>query len=69
MGVRVLVVDDDTDSLELLKVVLEGAGASVTTSSGARQALAAPSAFDVVISDIGMPEMDGYTFLRSLRAS
>jgi PAS domain S-box-containing protein len=66
-GVRVLVVEDDRDSLELLRVVLEGAGAKVTATPSARDALDTGEAFDVIVSDIGMPEMDGYTFIRSIR--
>jgi signal transduction histidine kinase len=67
-GVSVLVVDDERDSLELLRLVLEGAGASVTTVTNAREALDARGPFDVIISDIGMPEVDGYTFMRRLRS-
>jgi signal transduction histidine kinase len=67
-GARVLIVDDDADSLELLRIVLEGAGASVVGATGARQALDAGGPFDAVISDIGMPEMDGYTLIRNLRS-
>jgi PAS domain S-box-containing protein len=68
-GAGILVVDDDEDSLDLLRVVLEGAGASVTLASSARVALEASAArrFDLVVSDIGMPDMDGYAFMRSLR--
>jgi CheY-like chemotaxis protein len=66
-GVRVLVVEDDRDSLELLRVVLEGAGAKVIATPSARAALDTGEAFDVIVSDIGMPEMDGYTFIRSIR--
>jgi PAS domain S-box-containing protein len=68
-GAGLLVVDDDEDSLDLLRVVLEGAGASVNTASSARVALekSATRRFDLVVSDIGMPEMDGYAFMRSLR--
>jgi CheY-like chemotaxis protein/anti-sigma regulatory factor (Ser/Thr protein kinase) len=66
-GARVLIVDDNADSLELLRIVLESAGAVVLGASGVRQALNARGPFDVVISDIGMPEMDGYTLIRSLR--
>jgi PAS domain S-box-containing protein len=68
-NVRVLVVDDDHDSLQLLRVILESAGADVTTATRAREALAARGPFDVVVSDIGMPEMDGYSFIRELRAA
>ncbi|HLK35447.1 MAG TPA: ATP-binding protein [Polyangiaceae bacterium] len=66
--VRVLVVDDDPDSLELIGVALGGAGAKVTAVPSAREALAAPGPFDVILSDVGMPEMDGYAFVRRVRA-
>jgi signal transduction histidine kinase len=66
--VRVLVVDDDEDSLELLRFVLTGAGARVTTARSAREALEAQGPFDVIVSDIAMPEMDGYSFIRRLRS-
>ncbi len=69
-GARILIVDDDEDSLDLLRVVLEGAGAAVTAASNAPSALEGSlrEEFDMVISDIGMPEMDGYAFMRTLRA-
>jgi PAS domain S-box-containing protein len=66
--VRVLVVDDDTDSLELLRLVLGGAGATVTTVRSARDALETKGPFDVIVSDIAMPEMDGYSFMRRMRS-
>jgi CheY-like chemotaxis protein len=68
-GSHILIVEDDEDSLELLRVVLEGAGASTARTNRAAQALEAASQtkFDVIISDIGMPEMDGYMFMRKLR--
>jgi signal transduction histidine kinase/ActR/RegA family two-component response regulator len=66
--VRALVVDDEPDSLDLVRVVLEDAGANVTTARSAREALDAPGPFDIVVSDIGMPETDGYAFVRSLRS-
>jgi signal transduction histidine kinase len=70
IGATVLVVDDDQDSLDLLRVVLEEAGASVTAIASAQGALEALSRrFDLVVSDIGMPEMDGYAFIRRLRES
>jgi PleD family two-component response regulator len=52
-GLSVLVVDDEQDSLELVRLVLEGAGASVTTVTSAREALDARGPFDVIIGDIG----------------
>jgi signal transduction histidine kinase len=67
-NVRALVVDDDRDSLDLLRIVLEDAGAKVTTARSAREALDIRGPFDIVISDIGMPEMDGYSLIRSLRS-
>ncbi len=69
--VRVLVVDDDADSLEVLRLVLEAAGAKVTTTTSAREALDALEThgpFEIIVSDIGMPEMDGYSFMRSIRS-
>jgi signal transduction histidine kinase len=67
-NVRALVVDDDPDSLDLLRVVLADAGARVTTARSAREALEARGPFDIIISDIGMPDMDGYALIRSLRS-
>jgi PAS domain S-box-containing protein len=66
-NVRALVVDDEPDSLDLVRVVLEDAGARVTAARNASEALAAQGPFDIVISDIGMAEVDGYALLRSLR--
>jgi PAS domain S-box-containing protein len=70
-GVKVLLVDDERDATELIKQVLEECGALVDTadSSSAAVALLEKSVPDVLISDIGMPEVDGYKFLRTLRAS
>ncbi len=66
-GVRVLVVDDDPDSIDLLRVVLEKAGAAVHAATSARAALETRGPIDIIISDIGMPEMDGYMFIRRVR--
>lgn len=68
-NVRVLVVDDDLDSLELIKVLLEQEGMVVTTVASARQAInrLEQNQFDLLISDIGMPGMDGYELLREVR--
>jgi hypothetical protein len=70
-GVRVLVVDDETDARELVKRALEGQGASVTTAASGDEALNVLEAArpDVVLSDVGMPDMDGYQLIRSIRAS
>ncbi|HET7730038.1 MAG TPA: CHASE domain-containing protein [Usitatibacter sp.] len=69
-GVRVLVVDDDAVSRELARDLLRAQGADVRAASSARQALEAIAQEppDVLLSDIGMPEMDGYALLRRVRA-
>jgi CheY-like chemotaxis protein len=69
-GVSVLVVEDDGDTRETLRMILESQGASVTSVSAAQEALVAVnhSPPDVVVSDIGMPNEDGYAFLRELRS-
>jgi signal transduction histidine kinase/CheY-like chemotaxis protein len=66
--VRILAVDDDRDSLDLLRELLESAGGVVTSANSVEQALAQRGPFDIVISDIGMPVMDGYDLIRALRA-
>jgi PAS domain S-box-containing protein len=68
-GIRVLAVDDEADSLELLKTVLEGAGATVMTSRSAPAALdhLRSSPADVIVADIGMPSMDGLQLIRAVR--
>ncbi|HVF29282.1 MAG TPA: ATP-binding protein, partial [Pyrinomonadaceae bacterium] len=70
VGLRLLVVDDEEDTRTLLKMVLEKCGASVTTVSSAREAIAAlkESRPDVLISDLGMPEEDGYSLIKKVRA-
>jgi CheY-like chemotaxis protein len=67
---RVLLVEDDEDSRELLGEILAGAGAVVQTASSAADGYAALAAFrpDVLISDIGMPGEDGFSFIRRVRA-
>ena len=69
-GLHVLIVDDEVDACELLRIVLEGCGAQVTTTFSAAAALAAieQEAFDVLISDIGMPDEDGYSLIAKVRA-
>jgi len=65
-GIDVLVVDDDEDTLELLKAALTQRGANVTAVSSADQCLEAIEAFrpHVLISDIAMPDHDGYDLIR-----
>ncbi|MES2705928.1 MAG: PAS domain S-box protein [Verrucomicrobiota bacterium] len=69
-GLKVLVVDDEKDARELLKRVLEDCGAAVTAAGSATEALALIQirALDAVVSDIGMPGVDGYEFMRRVRA-
>jgi PAS domain S-box-containing protein len=66
---RILVVDDSQDSLEMLSFLLEAQGAQVITAESGQQALklAQSHDFDLIISDISMPEMDGYELLTMLR--
>ena len=68
-GVRVLLVDDDADTQALIAYLLEQQQLCVTPVSSALEALAALErlSFDVLISDIGMPGMDGYTLMRRIR--
>jgi signal transduction histidine kinase/CheY-like chemotaxis protein len=68
--IRVLAVDDDEDTTALLRYLLEMSGATVITANSGEEALgiAATLDFDVVLSDISMPTMDGFEFVRRLRA-
>jgi CheY-like chemotaxis protein len=65
----VLVVDDVADVTEMIALFLKHAGYEVTTADSAQAALrlANEKAFDVIVSDIGMPEMNGYELAESLR--
>ncbi|HXM35998.1 MAG TPA: response regulator [Pyrinomonadaceae bacterium] len=65
-----LVVDDAPDLAEMLSLLLTQAGYEVVTANSARAAIEAAqnTRFDVVISDIGMPRMNGYQLAQSLRA-
>jgi CheY-like chemotaxis protein len=69
-GLRVLLVEDDVEQLELLSSLLEHANAEVVTATSAEQALQklAQRAPDIIVSDINMPECDGYQFLRRVRS-
>jgi CheY-like chemotaxis protein len=68
-GVHVLVVDDEADARRVLVLVLERAGAVVTTADSARAAIAVLSEArpHVLVSDLGMPEQDGLDLIRQLR--
>ena len=69
-SLRVLVVDDNPDSLELLVMVLESYGAIVTAVDSVADAVQILPSFkpDALVSDIGMPNEDGYTLIRKIRA-
>ncbi len=69
-SICVLVIDDEPDSRELLAMMLAQAGAEVMSVASAAEFLTALEPFqpDVVVSDIGMPEVDGYTLLRQVRS-
>lgn len=66
-----LVVDDEPDSRDFVAFVLKEAGAKVTAVGSASEALQLLSTtpFDILLSDIGMPEMDGYALIREIRKS
>ncbi|HYX18132.1 MAG TPA: ATP-binding protein [Nostoc sp.] len=70
IGIRLLIVDDDEDIRDFLGFVLEQAGAEVCIVTSAIEALQAveQSPPDILLSDIGMPEMDGYMLIRQIRA-
>jgi len=68
-GTQILVVDDQPDALELCRRVLTEAGADVITAASGREALQwlQRQCPNVVVSDIGMPEVDGHRFMREVR--
>jgi PAS domain S-box-containing protein len=68
-GLSILVVDDEVDTGEVVRRILEYRGANVTAVSDAREALDVLNTVkpDVIVSDIGMPEMDGYQLIREIR--
>ncbi len=68
-GVRVLVVDDEPDGRSLIARILDGSGAQATCVATARQALdlLQRNRYDVLLSDIGMPAIDGYELIQRIR--
>lgn len=68
-GLRILLVDDDVDSCDVLRRVLAECGARTDMAYSADQALQSleTNLVDVIVSDIGMPEMDGYQLIRAVR--
>lgn len=69
-GLRILLVDDESDAREMVSAILSEAGAEVATTTGVRQAVEMVKRRkpDVLISDIGMPGEDGYDLVRRVRA-
>ena len=71
-GLKILIVDDDADMRDLLTYTLEICGAEVIAAASADEAISAltssGTAIDILISDIGMPDEDGYALLRRVRA-
>jgi PAS domain S-box-containing protein len=69
-GVRVLVVEDEPDARELIGAILESYGARVELTASAAEAYTSMNLGlpDVIVSDIGMPDEDGYEFVRRVRA-
>ena len=72
VGVRVLLVDDAADMRQLFQTVLEQYGATVTVVASAKEAIATltmnPRNYDVLLSDIAMPEEDGYMLIQQIRS-
>jgi signal transduction histidine kinase/ActR/RegA family two-component response regulator len=69
-GLRVLLVDDETDGRELVKIMLEQNGVQVKAAASAVEALQTFAEWkpDILVSDIGMPEEDGYSLIRKVRS-
>jgi CheY-like chemotaxis protein len=69
-GLKVLVVDDEADSRELMSIVLQQCGAEVQAASSTREALKLLGEWrpDVLVSDIGMPVEDGYVLIKKVRS-
>lgn len=68
-GVHLMIVEDDPDTLEMLRATMEARGFRVTSCKSAAETLAAAAQtrVDLIISDIGMPEMDGFGMIKKLR--
>ena len=70
-GLKILIVEDDSDSCEVLQLLLEQNGAEVECAESAVKALEFIAGYerqpDVIISDLGMPEIDGYALMKTIR--
>lgn len=68
-GIRVLLVEDDQDTQDTMKLMLEMEGAAVATATSAAEALRAffTRRPDVLVCDLGLPGADGYAFIRQIR--
>lgn len=68
-GVTILLVDDEPDTLTMFREVLENAGAHVRAAANGRQALRELDGWrpDLLVTDLGLPDMDGYALLREVR--
>ncbi len=68
-GMKILVVDDEADSRDLISFILEQENATIIAASSGVEALqiVQETIPDLIISDIGMPEMDGYMLMRQLK--
>jgi signal transduction histidine kinase/CheY-like chemotaxis protein len=68
-GISVLAVDDEADTREIIRRVLQNCGARVDTAASAAEGmeLFQRNRYDVIVSDIGMPEEDGFAFIRKVR--
>jgi CheY-like chemotaxis protein len=70
LGMRVLIVEDDVETRDILAAILERAGFSYRVANRASEALSVLDDWlpDVIVSDIGMPDMDGNQFVQQLRS-
>lgn len=69
-NLNILIIDDDPDSREMLRIILEAADATVVAAKNGREGLdiAASASFDLIISDIAMPGVSGWDFMRMIRS-
>jgi CheY-like chemotaxis protein len=69
VGMKILVVDDERDTCELLRFVFNECGAIVEVANSAKEALELFDTWqpDILVSDIGMPDIDGYELIRAIR--